>query len=90
MKRTFQEFKTQEVFFGTRTDGKFNDMHNQWYGVCSLLVQGAVNLPRSGHHLSSPEHLSASHNLSVQHNQVGGGGHSQQNGSGNTNNGNTK
>lgn len=39
----------QEVFFGCRTDGKYNDKTNTWTGLGSLLVMGFLDLPMPGY-----------------------------------------
>ena len=40
-----EEFRQHEVYFGTRSDAKFNEKHNMWYGVCSLLVMATIDIP---------------------------------------------
>ena len=54
LKQSFDEFKQHEVYFGTRSDDKFNEKHNMWYGVCSLLVMATVDIPEKGTTLTTP------------------------------------
>ena len=54
MKLALEEFKQHEVYFGTRSDAKFNEKHNMWYGVCSLLVMATIDVPQLGKSLQTP------------------------------------
>ena len=49
-----EEFKQHEVYFGTRSDAKFNEKHNMWYGVCSLLVMATIDIPQLEKSLMTP------------------------------------
>ena len=42
------------MYFGTRSDAKFNEKNNMWYGTCSLLVQSIIDIPEPGYTLSAP------------------------------------
>lgn len=48
MKFSNNEYSHQEVFFGTRTDGKYVERVNAWHGLGSLLVIGSVDVPHKG------------------------------------------
>lgn len=44
-------FQTHEVFFGTRSDGRFNEKTKSWNGCSSLIVQGDITIPKDGYQL---------------------------------------